>query len=224
MIATIGNTLTIAAGIAISPLAIIAMILTLMSPRAKPNGISLLAGWLAGLILLMAVFTFIGSLIQERDPDAAKPITGTVKIVLGLGLLVLGWRQWKGRPKPGEAPELPSWIQAIDGYGPARMFGLGLLFTTLIAPKNVMLSIAGAKVISSASLPLEEVLVVIAVFLLVASISVGGPLIAYLIAPDVVSAPLMTLRAWFAQNAATVMTVVLVILGVNLIGGGLGSF
>lgn len=223
MLSTIGNTLTLAAGIAISPLAIVAMILTLMSSRAKANGFALLAGWLAGLIVVMTIFTVIGTQLQERDPDAARPITGAVKIVLGVGLLYLGWRQWKSRPREGESPDLPSWMQAIDSYGPLRMIGLGVLFTTLIAPKNVMLVIAAAKIISSASLPLREVIVVVIVFLLVASISVGGPLVAYLIAPDVVKAPLGSLRAWFAQNSATVMTVVLAILGVNLIGGGLGN-
>ena len=224
VLSAIGDTLTIAVGIAISPLAIVAMILTLMSPRARINGGALVAGWLTGLIGLMAAFTFLGTLLQEQDPDTAKPITGIVKIALGLGLLYLGWMQWKGRPKLGEAAELPSWIQAIDSYGPVKMFGVGLLFTTIGAPKNMMLTIAAAKIISSAALPIGSVLVVITVFLVAASVSVAGPLVAYLIAPDVVKEPLMTLRGWFAQNSATVMTVVLVILGVNLIGKGLGSF
>ncbi|HWK81972.1 MAG TPA: GAP family protein [Thermomicrobiales bacterium] len=224
MLSTIGDTLTIAAGIAISPLAIVAAILALMSPNATRNALAFLTGWLLGLIVVLSAFTFLGTLLQESDPDAAKPITGAVKILLGLGLLALGWKQWQSRPAPGEAADLPSWLQAIDGYGPARMIGLGLLLTTAGAPKNVMLAIAAAKTISSAELPWEQAIVVAVVFLVVASASVGGPVIAYLIAPDRVRAPLAVLRTWFAQNAATVMTVVLAILGVNLIGKGLGNF
>ncbi|MGN6485008.1 MAG: GAP family protein [Thermomicrobiales bacterium] len=224
MLSTIGDTATIAAGIAISPLAIVAVILALMSPNATRSGLAFLIGWLIGLGVVLAAFTSLGTLLQESDPDAAKPITGIVKILLGLGLLALGWKQWQSRPAPGETSDLPSWLQAIDGYGPARMIGLGILLTTLAAPKNIMLDIAAAKTLSSAEVPWEQALVVALVFLAAASVSVAGPVIAYLIAPDRVRAPLMTLRAWFAQNAATVMTVVLAILGVNLIGKGLGNF
>lgn len=224
MLSTIGDTLTIAAGIAISPLAIVAVILALMSPRATRSGLAFLGGWLLGLIVVLAAFTVLGTLLQESDPDAAKPITGIVKILLGLGLLFLGWKQWQSRPSVGEAADLPSWLQAIDGYGPMRMIGLGLVFTTIGAPKNVMLTIAAGKTISSAELPWDQAIVVSIVFLVVASVSVGGPVIAYLIAPDRVRGPLAILRTWFAQNSATVMTVVLAILGVNLIGKGLGNF
>ena len=105
-----------------------------------------------------------------------------------------------------------------------RMAGIGVAFTTIAAPKNVMLAIAAAKTIASAELPVAQVVVVAIVFLIVASIAVGGPVIGYLVVPDLVREPLVILRRWFAQNAATVMTVVLVILGVNLIGKGLGNF
>ena len=117
MLALIGDTLTLAIGIAISPLAIVAMILTLMSPRATVNSLALLAGWLIGLIAILVAFTFLGTILQEEDPGAARPITGTLKILLGVGLLYLGWKQWKGRPKSGEEPELPAWMRAIDTYG-----------------------------------------------------------------------------------------------------------
>lgn len=64
MLSTIGDTLTIAAGIAISPLAIVAAILALMSPNATRNALAFLTGWLLGLIVVLSAFTFLGTLLQ----------------------------------------------------------------------------------------------------------------------------------------------------------------
>lgn len=148
MLQAIGDTLPLAVGISISPLATVTVILTLMSPRATRNSVIFVAGWLLGLVTLLTGFTLLGQLLDESDSDASKPITGTVKIVLGLGLLYLSWLQWRGRPAPGQAAEVPGWLQAIDTFGPTKLAGLGLFFT-LGAPKNIMLTAAAGKTSAS---------------------------------------------------------------------------
>ena len=55
--AAIGDVLGLAAGVAVSPLPIVAMILLLATPSGRANGILFGAGWLAGL----AVFVLVGS-------------------------------------------------------------------------------------------------------------------------------------------------------------------
>ena len=47
--AAIGDILGLAAGVAVSPLPIVAMILVLATPRGRANGILFGVGWLAGL-------------------------------------------------------------------------------------------------------------------------------------------------------------------------------
>ena len=47
--AAIGDILGLAAGVAVSPLPIVAMILVLATPRGRGNGILFGVGWLAGL-------------------------------------------------------------------------------------------------------------------------------------------------------------------------------
>ena len=63
--AAIGDILGLAAGVAVSPLPIVAMILVLATPRGRGNGILFGVGWLAGLAILgavvLAVFVLIGS-------------------------------------------------------------------------------------------------------------------------------------------------------------------
>ena len=50
------------------------------------------------------------------------------------------------------------------------------------------------------------------------------PVIAYLVASKRMAAPLESLRGWLVQNNATVMAVLLLVIGVVLIGKGIGSF
>ncbi len=223
MLQAIGDTLPLAVGVAISPLAIVAVILLLMSPQAARSSLIFLGGWLAGLTILLIAFTLIGEAIDESDPDASKPITGTIKILLGLGLGYLAWSQWQSRPAPGESAELPSWLRAIDTFGPAKIIGLSLVFT-IAAPKNIMLMAAVGKTLSNAELSSSQTIVAFAIILLLSSVTVGGPVLAFLVARDRMTPPLTVLRQWFVQNSATIMSVVLVILSANLIGKGIGNF
>ena len=223
MLQAIGDTFPLAVGVAISPLAIVAVILLLMSPQAARSSLIFLGGWLAGLAILLLAFTLLGEAIDEADPDASKPITGTIKIVLGLGLGYLAWTQWRSRPAPGEAAELPSWLRAIDTFGPGKIIGLSMVFT-VAAPKNIMLMAAIGKTVSNADLSTSETAVAFVIILLVSSVTVAGPVLAYLIARDRMTPPLTVLRQWFVQNSATIMSVVLVILSANLIGKGIGNF
>ena len=49
------------------------------------------------------------------------------------------------------------------------------------------------------------------------------PVIAYLVASDRMAAPLERLRTWLVHNNATIMGVLLLVIGVVLIGKGLGN-
>jgi hypothetical protein len=53
--AAIGDVLGLAAGVAVSPLPIVAMILILATPRGRANGTLFGVGWLAGLAVLGTV-------------------------------------------------------------------------------------------------------------------------------------------------------------------------
>ena len=100
----IGDILPLALGIAISPIPIIAAILMLLSPKAKGTSIGFLLGWVLGIIVAVVLFELLASVIPASDPDAAKPVAGVIKLLLGLGLLFLAWRQWRSRPRAEPRP------------------------------------------------------------------------------------------------------------------------
>jgi len=219
----IGEILPLAVGIAVSPIPIIAAILMLLSPRARGTSIGFLAGWLLGIVVAVVVFTLLASIIPQGDADDPKPVSGVIKIVLGLGLLLLALRQWRSRPKDNAEPEMPKWMSAIDSMTPIRGLALGFLLSGL-NPKNLLMGVAAGVAIGSGGLTVAEEATAIVIYTVLASVTVAGPVFAYLAASARMAGPLEALRGWLLHNNATVMTVLLLVIGVVLLGKGIGSF
>lgn len=223
MNAAIGDILTLALGVAISPIPIIAAILMLLSPKARVTSVGFLLGWLLGIILAVSIFTLLSSILPEEDADASKPIAGVIQLVLGAGLLLLALGQWRKRPKHGEEAALPKWMKAIDTISFFGAFGLGLLLSGL-NPKNLLLGASAGLVIGGGALELGQTIAVIALYTVIAASTVLVPVIGYLLAADKLRGPLDALRVWLAAHNAAIMAVLLLVIGVSLIGKGIASF
>ena len=219
----IGDILPLALGVAISPVPIIAAILMLLSPKARGTSVGFLAGWVLGIVVAVVVFTLLASVLPQSEDDASKPIAGTVKIVLGLLLLLLAAKQWRSRPTGDTEPPLPGWMAAIDTMTAARALVLGFLLSA-VNPKNLLMAAAAGVAIGSADLSLNGSVVAVAVFTLIAASTVAVPVIAYLLASAKMAAPLDSLRTWLVHNNSTVMAVLLLVIGVVLVGKGISSF
>jgi threonine/homoserine/homoserine lactone efflux protein len=219
----IGEILPSALGIAISPIPIIATILMLLSPKARGTSVGFMLGWIAGIVVAVVVFTLLSAIIPAADPSASKPIAGVIKILLGLGLLVLAWGQWRKRPHPGQTASAPKWMSAIDSMKPGSAFALAFLLAA-VNPKNLLMAVAGGLAIGGSGLALWQEIVAVIVFVVIAAISVVVPVVAYLIAGNRMAGPLDALRGWLLANNATIMTVLLLVIGVVIIGKGIASF
>ncbi len=219
----IGGILPLALGIAISPIPIIAAILMLLSPKAKGTSVGFLLGWVLGIVVAVVVFTLLGSIIPASDPDASKPIAGTIQIVLGVLLLLLALKQWRSRPKGDAEPPMPKWMAAIDQLTAVKGAGLGFLLSA-VNPKNLLMAVAAGVAIGTGGLSGGEATLAIVIFTVIAACSVAVPVIAYLLAAAKMAGPLESLRHWLVHNNATVMAVLLLVSGVVVIGTGIGQF
>ena len=219
----IGATLPLALGIAISPVPIIAAILMLLSPKARVTSVGFLLGWVLGIIVAVTAFTLLASSIPAEDADASKPIRGVIQLVLGALLLLLAASQWRKRPKPGEEAAMPKWMQAIDSISFPLALGLGFLLAAL-NPKNLLMAAGAGLEIGTAALDTGAVIVVIAVFTVLAASTVLVPVVGYLLAAAKLRAPLDALRGWLVNENTVIMAVLLVVIGVATIGKGIGSF
>jgi threonine/homoserine/homoserine lactone efflux protein len=218
----IGDLLPLGLGVAISPIPIIAVILMLLSRRAARTSTGFLAGWVTGIVVVTVVVLLLVG--QAGNTSAGKPstVSSVLKLVFGVLLLVLAVRQWRERPKPGEAAELPKWMSTIDSFTFGKALGLGFVLSG-VNPKNLLMCLGAGTTIGAAHLSGGEDVVAVVVFTLIAASTVAVPVIGYPTARSKMAGALDSLRDWLTQNNATVMAVLLLVIGVVLLGKGIGG-
>ena len=216
----IGELLPLAIAVAVSVVPIIATVLILFTPRARVNGIAFVCGWVLGLIVVGAIVLAAGS----ASGEGGSPSTGAgiAKLVFGLIFLVLARRRWSSRPAPGETAPAPAWMEGIDRFTMPRSFGVAFALAA-VNPKNLLLTISGASVIAASGLATGDELIALAIFVLIASLTIAGPVALYLIAGERAAATLDRLKLWLVANNGTVMAVLLLLIGFKLIGDGISA-
>jgi hypothetical protein len=219
----IGDSLPLALGVAISPIPIIAIILMLLSKRAGTNSASFLVGWFIGIAaVLSAVVAVSGTATLNTSSGPATGVSW-IKVALGVLLLLVGLRGWRKRPKGGEEPTLPRWLTSIETITPPKSGGLGLLLSA-VNPKNLILLVGGGVAIAQEATTTGDKAVAMVVFIVIAVSTVALPVILNLTMGQRATATLNSLNDWLKANNATVMAVLMLVIGFVLVGEGLGGF
>jgi hypothetical protein len=217
----IGELLPTALGVAISPIPIIAAVLMLMSARARETAPAFALGWVVGLAVVGAIVLVVANPADVSGDGSGSTASGWIKIAIGVLFLLLAGAQWRRRPTPGEEARLPQWMAAIDRMPALRAFALAVALAA-INPKNLALTLAGSLSIAQAGLSTGQSVVALAVFVAIAASTVAGPVLAFLLMRQRVEAPLLRAKDWLARENATVMCVLLLVLGVVVLGKGIG--
>jgi Sap, sulfolipid-1-addressing protein len=216
----ISEVLTFAVGVAISPVPIIAVTLMLFSQRARENGLMFLLGW----VLALAVVSGVAYAAADQANAATNSTTADTiawgKIVFGVLLLLLAARNWRTRPAPGTEPEMPKWMAGIDTLKPVKALGLGLLLAG-VNPKNLMLAAAAGAGLATLGLSSANAIGSLIVFVVIASLTIAGPVVYYLVGGDHAKAKLDEMKNWLAVHNNAVMAVLFLVFGAKLIADGL---
>jgi threonine/homoserine/homoserine lactone efflux protein len=86
---------------------VIATILMILASGTGRTSTAFGLGWVVGIILLTVVAVVVAG-VAEPDPAGGTPtVRGWIRIVLGVLLLVLAWRQWAERPRRDVAEATP---------------------------------------------------------------------------------------------------------------------
>ena len=218
----IGQVLPLAVAVAISPLPIVAVVLMLVTPRARTNGPAFIIGWLSGLAVLGAILLAVASGTDASDDGQPADWVSVMKLVLGVALLLLAVKQWRGRPQDGEEAPMPKWMGALDGFTAVKSLAAGAVLSS-VNPKNLLLAIAAAAAISQTGISGGEQAAAWAVFALVATAGVAVPVVIYFALGERAGPVLGSLKDWMARNNRVMMAVLLLVIGAKLIGDGISG-
>lgn len=220
----IGESITFAIGVAISPLPIIAIILMLLSRRTGPNSLAFLIGWMVGIAaVLVAVLAIGAALGLSTGGSNTADGTSTFKLVLGIILVVLGLRRIRQRPAQGESPAPPKWLTSVEDLSTPKAGGLGFALAA-VNPKNLVLIIGGGTTIAQTSTSVGQRVVAVAIFVVLGSLTIGLPVLMYALARAKATPILDRWRNWLGAHASATVGAVILVLGVLLIGKGVGGF
>ena len=110
----------------------------------------------------------------------------------------------------------------IDALVPAKALALGVLLAG-VNPKNLMLAAAAGAGLAQLGLSTGDAVGSLAVFVVIGSLTIAGPLIYYVPGRDGAKARLDEVKNRLAIHDNAVMAVLFLVFGANLIAKGLPS-
>ncbi|OJX80365.1 GAP family protein [Leifsonia sp. 71-9] len=224
-------------GILLSPLALMALIAVLVSPRARVGGIAFALGWLAGIALVLAVAFLVFGALQVRalrEPPLWVPILRLLLGLLLVGAAVVVYRRGRARivqmaqarsPRDvaAAAPQLPGWLQQVETFRPVRTFFLGLgLF--VVNPVDASCAIIAALDARLAGVATAQAVVVLVVFGLVGSLSIVLPVLLVVVRGTAAEPLLARTRTWVAGNTHVLNAALLLVIGALQLQKALSAF
>jgi hypothetical protein len=216
----ISEVVPFAVGVAISPVPIIAAILVLFSARARVNGPAFLAGWVLGVAIVSVAAYLIADAGDASDPNSGgSDTTYWIKLVVGILLVLLAVRNWRSQSDDTEKKP-PKWMASIDSLTPVKAAGLALLLSGL-NPKNLALSLAAGSSLAQAGVSGGEAAVGLVVFVVLASLSIGVPVVFDLVGGQSAARVLDGWKTWLSAHNAAVMAALFLVFGAVLFSQGL---
>ena len=223
MSAVLLELLPVALAAALTPTAVLAVILLLFSPRARRNGAAFLVGWYLGLLVLSwLIVTLLVRLGFFSSLVSGYSLPAGLVILLGLLLLLLALQQWRTRPKAGRSVAPPAWFDRIDSLGPGHSFGIGAALAS-ITPKMILLTLVAAVIIGQAAPAPGETLAADFFYATLGSVLVAIPVVIYLRQGERARITFTRWKDWLLRNNNTLMAVVSLLMGLALVGVGLAE-
>jgi threonine/homoserine/homoserine lactone efflux protein len=199
----------------------VAAVLVVSTPNARRNGPAFAVGWIVGLTALTAltVAVFAGA---SDSGSSSRTVVDVLRVVAGVALLVAAARKWRHRPRDGETGPTPPWMTSVETMSARGSLVLGLGLGG-INPKNLAFALTAASSIITLGADDGDIVIAVAVFVLLASLSVIGPVAARLLLGDRASPPLDAIKGFMLENNTAILMVVFILIGVNTLGNGIAG-
>jgi len=211
----IAQLVVLGVGVAISPVAVIAAILLLVSPGGRAKASLFVAGWVLALAVISGVVVAAEGALGAGEDAGPTRVVAAITLVLGIVLLAFGMLRWRGRPAPGDDEPTPAWMTAVDAATPLRALGFGALLA-VAKPKNLVLTLAAATAIAEPAASAAGSAVALAAYVVVASASVATPLVVAVALGDRAGPVLERWKVALLAHNKAIMAVVFIAFGLLL--------
>lgn len=210
-----------AVGMALSPTPIVMVILMLFGPNGRRNALAFWIGWVIGLGILAAVLyglTRTGTGLLEANGIFSRP---TLQILIGLGIILLAYKQWNKPPKQTAAGAAPKWLGSLedwltkssDKFTPRRALALAIVMSAA-SLKNIALMLAVVLAITQANLDAAATLILFVFFVLLSSVTIGLPVMYALAQGENARQTLEQWKLWVIENRGRAVALLLFTLGI----------
>lgn len=217
-----GEIVGLGIGVALSPVAIIAVVLMLVAREGRVNALAFVAGWLLSLGAVGTLVLLVADGADARRNGAPADWVIVLQLVLGVLLLLLAVRQWRGRPRGDAEPEPAAWMQKVDTLTPPRAIGMAVLLAA-VKPKNLILTVGAAVAIAETGVSTSGQAGALAVFVLLGTLGPGIPLAISLLMRERAAIILGGVRDWMVREDATIIAVLCLIFAAKLLGDAISA-
>jgi len=207
--------------VALSPIAIVGTVLMLLTGRGRVNGTAFVLGWIVGLAIIGVVCLSIAGGGNSGEPTERDRWLSVALLAVGVLLLLVAIRQWRGRTREHNDVTAMRWLDAFGTFPPGKAAGAGVVLS--VSPKNLLLAFAGVAEIVQTGISTEQQVVAYAVFVLIATLGIGTPLVIQLALGGRSRRLLEGLKNWMIRHNTLIMAALSFIIGVKLIADGLSG-
>lgn len=180
---------------------------------SKPGGLLKASGFVLGMTSVrVAQGVLFGFVFTARnDSDSGAPIASTLKLVLGILLLIAAYKKWRKEEDPDEPP--PKWMQSLDQVSAAKAFGMGALGVG-IGPKLWAFTLSAIAVIGAAELDQTSAILAFVAYIVFGQILLFLAILVAAVARQGSQALLQRSIAWLTTYNRPISVVVALIFGV----------
>ncbi len=205
---------------AASPLALTATLVVIRSERARTNGIAFLIGFLLGTTVAAVLGLLLGQAAFERLDSYDDTLGGVLALLVGVALVLAGLRE---RHAPSRPETETGWRGAILArlrhVGPGAALSMAALLG-FGGPKRLVLTLLAMASVSEANLGDVENLMLIVLYVAVATILVSVPVGMVVFGGDRAAPIIGRGEPWLKTNAALLRVWLTLGLGAALVIAG----
>jgi hypothetical protein len=211
---TVADLAILGLAVTLEPLPIMAFILVLASRRGPQKGLAFIVGWMACLVLVIAITLLITA---GRPPrPSTSPTIGISAAKVAIGVLLVGFALYRHRhPRPAVGP--PRWAARLDRLSLFMCASLGAFLQPWVLVGAAAGEVTGIDTSSWVSL------LVLAGFCLLATASLLGIELAVVISPAASGRRLERLRHSLEVHRDGAIVVIAAVVGLWLLGNGLSA-